>query len=247
MAQAVERAIEILDVCSHEPTDIGSIAKHLGVHRSTASRLISTLESHGLLQRTANSTYRIGPRIYALWLRTADNNDLHATVRPHLQKLADVTGFSVHCAIPMQNRIISLDFIEPPYSIRLPLKRGTDVVVNTAGVAKAVLAFMPSAKRSEVLQNVEWIQYTERTIVDKDSFEGVLTKVRERGWAYDDGEFEDFSNCIAAPFFNARGEVGGAISLTTLKAQTPLTKLRDYVPQLLESMNELSRDLGYAP
>lgn len=245
MAQAVERAIEILEICSHAPSDIGTIAERLGVHRSTASRLISTLESRGLLQRVSGNKFRIGYGFYVLWLRTADDQDTHAVIERHLKELAADTGFSVHCAIHVNDRLVSLDFIEPPYSIRLPLKKGGDVVVNTAGVAKAILAFMPEKRRERILESVKWERFTERTIVDPDEFKAVLERVEERGWAYDDGEYEDISNCIAAPFFDVGGDVAGAISLTSFKAQTPLSSLKEYVPVLLEHMDELSEELGH--
>lgn len=244
MVQAVDRAVQILEICSDGPTDIQAIAKALDVHRTTALRLIASLEAKGLLDHDASFRYRIGYGLHALALRSSDVVDMRTMVHPHVAQLAEETGFSVHCAVCLQNRVVSLDIVEPPYSIRLPLTIGGNVVVNTAGVAKALLAQMEPHARERVLDHATWERYTERTITSREQFREVLEAVQERGWAYDDGEFEDLSNCVAAPFFNARGEVAGAISLTSFKARTPLSALQEYVPLLKDRMRQLSIELG---
>ncbi len=245
MVQAVDRAVRILELCADGAVDINTVAATLDVHRTTALRIIQSLEAGGLLKRDAQHRYRIGYGLHALATRSDEDVDLRSIAHPHLLKLAADTGFTVHCAVPIDDRIVSLDLVEPPYSIRLPLRIGGSVVIHTAGVAKAILANLDAFDADRILDNATWEKFTERTITGRAQMQVTLSSVRTRGWAYDDGEFEDISNCIAAPFFDHSGRVLGAFSLTCFKAQTPLTVLEGFVPRLQEEMRELSLQFGY--
>ncbi len=247
MVQAVDRAVQILALCADEPSDVASLAATLDVHRTTALRIIQSLESGGLLKRDPHHRFSIGYGLRALVARSADDSDLRTIVHPHLLELAEDTGFAVHCAVPFEDLIVSLDIVEPPYSLRLPVRIGASVVLHTAGVAKAILAYVESREVDKILDNATWETYTERTITDRKRMYEALEKVRLRGWAYDDGEYEDLSNCIAAPFFDHSGQVQGAFSLTSFKAQTPLAELEHFVPRLKREMAALSQGLGHVP
>src|SRR5438876_22708 len=62
--RAVERAIAILDVLAQGGSRTGAeIARELHVHRSTALRLLGTLERHALVERDQRTArYRLGRR-----------------------------------------------------------------------------------------------------------------------------------------------------------------------------------------
>ncbi|WP_327436866.1 IclR family transcriptional regulator domain-containing protein [Amycolatopsis alkalitolerans] len=56
-----------------------------------------------------------------------------------------------------------------------------------------------------------------------------LGQIRERGWAEDDGEHEDYLNGVALPVFDARGRVTHGISVTALRAVVPRAELREHI------------------
>ncbi len=49
MSQTVDRALSILPLLAEGPADLGRVADRLGVHKSTALRLLRTLHEHGLV------------------------------------------------------------------------------------------------------------------------------------------------------------------------------------------------------
>ncbi|MGO1383309.1 MAG: IclR family transcriptional regulator [Arachnia sp.] len=247
MVQAVDRAVQVLQICAKGPALVDDIAETVGVHRTTALRIIQSLEAGGLLRRDGDRKFVIGYGLYALASPQPSDVDLRAVIGPRLRTLAADTGFSVHCAIPADDRIVSLDFVEPPYSIRLPLRVGGNVVIHTAGVAKAMLAHLEPSHRDRILANATWERYTDRTITHPEEMHAVLESVRNRGWAYDDGEFDEVSNCIAGAFFDYSGQVVGAISLTAFKPQMPLDLMETSVPRLQQELRELSHQFGFKP
>lgn len=247
MSQTVRRAISILEACSEQPRTVQQIAEVLQTHRTTALRLVQTLEDAGFLRRVDAGRYGVGFRLAGLATRAIEQFDLRAIVHPHLQDLSDAVGFTVQFAVPQKNRLIYVDKIEPPSSISLPTRIGGEVVVNTAGVAKSILAFLDPAQRDEIIDHAAFAPYTPRTITSRDRYRAVLGTVRERGWATDDGEYEEFSNCVAAPVFDWSGDVVGALSITAFTHHADLDALRALLPDMLRTTRAISHDLGAAP
>ena len=70
-----------------------------------------------------------------------------------------------------------------------------------------------------------------------------LEKVSKQSWGADDGEFEDFVNCIAVPIHTSVGVVG-AMSLTALRMVQDLEQLKTQLPLMLQTADTISKELG---
>jgi DNA-binding IclR family transcriptional regulator len=70
-------------------------------------------------------------------------------------------------------------------------------------------------------------------------------EVLQRGWATDEGEYETFPNCVAAPVWGPPGEVAGAISITAFREMADIAALKGLVPTLLTTTTAISNDLGW--
>jgi len=233
-----------LELCGEGPCSLLEITNHLGVHRTTASRLVQTLARRSLLVRDADGRYVIGVRMAGLAQHAIEHSDLYSVAHPHLVALAEDLGYSVHLAVPVRPYIVSVDIVEPSYSIKMPLRIGARVLVNTSGVGKAILAHLPTSEVEVFLDNATWQRYTENTITDREQMKKVLDSVRARGWAFDDCEYEDISNCIAAPVHDYRSVVG-AVSITAFRAQADLAALEKHLDRLLATTAAISRGLGW--
>src|SRR5918998_3391083 len=82
--QSVDRALGILEVLARVgEAGVTEIAAELGVHKSTAFRLVATLEGHRLVEQTADrGRYRLGVGILRLAGATAARLDLVQEARP---------------------------------------------------------------------------------------------------------------------------------------------------------------------
>ncbi|GHB75752.1 IclR family transcriptional regulator [Streptomyces viridiviolaceus] len=245
MAQTVQRAIDILEFCSVRPRRLREIADMCGVHRTTALRLIHTLETSGFVRRDERGLYGVGFRLAALADSALRQFDLRRLVHPHIVELSERVGQTVQFAVPQGDRIIYIDKVEPPSSIRLDTRIGGDVVVQTAGVSKAILAFIDDESRDAILSKAEFRRYTDTTLTSREDFEARLEEVRTNGWSYDDGEYEKISNCVAAPVHDYAGNVAGAISITALSTQLDIEALKGLLPELLKTTTAVSHSLGY--
>lgn len=245
--QSVQRALQIIELVSERPRSQSEVADHIGVHRSTALRLMETLIQGGLIRRSEQGLYSVGYRIVGLAHQAADQFSLAKLAHPLLVSLGASCGHTIHLAELTGQRILYADKIDPARSVRLYSQIGQTVLFHTSGVAKAILAFQPEAFIDEVLKTYEFTHHTATTIADQKSLKAELSRVRERGWAVDNAEFEDFINCIAAPIRDARSQVMAAVSITALKATANLDELQKLLPELLATTDTISKELGWRP
>lgn len=245
MSQTVSRAIEIVEFCSIQPREVREIAEMLQVHRSTALRLVHTLAAGGFVRKDQRGRYGVGFRLAGLAQAALDQFDLRSVVHPHIADLSQRVGQTVQFAVPQGSHIIYVDKIEPANSIVLNTKIGGFVVVNTAGVSKAILANLPADQRNAIMANATYEKYTPTTLTSPAALAERLEQTRQQGWAEDDGEYDTSSNCIAAPVWDHASNVAGAISITSFRERLDLTDLRKLLPELLETTAAISSELGW--
>ncbi|MZD05308.1 helix-turn-helix domain-containing protein [Streptomyces sp. SID5785] len=249
MSQTVARAIEILEFVAREPRTQSEVGARLGVHRSTALRILESLTDGGLARRLPDGRYAIGLRLAGLARLAEEQFGLTDVARAHLRGLGARTGHTVHLAALEGDRIVYADKIDPADGIRLYAEIGRPVTLHTAGVAKAILAELPPDRAAALLDaSCDFAPHTATTVTDPAAYRAVLARTRERGHAVDDGEYEDYVNCLAAPVRGSGGEVVGAVSVTALKARADLAALTaDVLPDLLTTVATISEELGWRP
>ncbi len=243
MSVTVNRALGAIEFCATAPRTLTEITQHLGVHKSTALRLMQTLEEGGFARMTGGR-YTIGFRMITLASAALESIDLRTVARPYLVRLSERYGHTIHLAQYVQSDIVYVDKIEGVGAVRMHSQVGSSVVLHTAAVAKAVLAYLDEPELSPLLKRVTYEKFTANTITTPAAFTRELAEIRARGWSEDDAEFEDFINCIGAPIFGFGDRVVGGISLTTLRAMVPMEQLREFVPALRECAQAISQANG---
>lgn len=245
MPQTVSRAIDILEFCSIHPRELREIAAELGVHRTTALRMLQTLSAAGFVRRDDFGRYGVGFRLAGLAQAALEQFDLRTVVHPYIVKLSERTGQTIQFAVPHGNHIVYVDKIEPSQGISLNTAIGGFVVVHTAGVSKAILANLPPDRRAQIIAGATFEVYNSNTIPNAPKLEERLQTVRERGWATDEGEYDTVSNCVAAPVWDHANTVAGAISITAFREKADIEALSAYLPDLLATTAAISHELGW--
>ncbi|MFG3199936.1 IclR family transcriptional regulator [Streptomyces sp. NPDC048208] len=247
MSQTVRRAIDILEFIARGPRTQTEVGDHLGVHRSTALRILESLTDGGLARRLPDGRYAVGHRLAGLAQLALEQFGLKEIAAGHLRALGEHSGHTVHLAA-LEGEIVYVDKVDPVDGVRLYSQIGRPVTLHTAGVAKAILAHVPRASAEALLATCDFAPHTGTTITDPAAYRKALDETRARGFAVDDGEYEDYVNCVAVPVRDSGGEVIAAVSVTALKAKADLAALeRDVLPELTATAQTISRELGWRP
>lgn len=245
MSQSLERAMTILRLCADKPRRLSELAGELDVHRSTALRLMQTLERDRFVRRSDGGVWAIGSGLYGLVHSAGQALELRELCRPRLLRVAAEAGHTVHLAELIGDEIVYVDKVEGRGAVHMHSRVGDPVVIQTAAVAKVIMAYADHETFSRLLGQVSFRKFTETTITSSSLLSEELGQVREQGFAVDRGELEDYLACIAVPIFDGRGEVRAGISLTSLIAMEPLEKLRRWLPLLQDAAGDVSSDLGW--
>ncbi|MFJ4859804.1 IclR family transcriptional regulator [Streptomyces sp. NPDC088748] len=246
MSQSVERALRILPVLAGGPAGLGAVAEALGVHKSTALRLLRTLNEHGLVYRQSDGRYRLGAQLFALAAEAIENLDVRDIAHPHLMELNRATGHTVHLALHQDDEVVYIDKVDSRYPVRMYSRIGRPVPLTVAAVAKLLLADLPDAERRALADRIEYPRYTARSTPDAAAFLRELDLVREQGWATDLGGHEESINCLGAPVHGPDGRVVAALSVSAPGVVLAAEGLLELLPQVLRTADAISQDYSGA-
>ncbi|MEU8524994.1 MULTISPECIES: IclR family transcriptional regulator [Streptomyces] len=242
MSQTVDRALSILPLLAQGPADLGQVAAALGVHKSTALRLLRTLHEHGLVYRQEDQRYRLGARLFALAQQAVENLDIREIAHPHLAALNEQIGHTVHLAVYEEGEVLYIDKVESRYPVRMYSRIGKPVAITVAAVAKLLLADLSEAERRALAVKLDYPMYTPRSTPDAAAFLKELATVREQGWAADLGGHEESINCVGAPIRGADGRVTAAMSVSAPNVVVTAEELLTLLPLVRRTADAISRE-----
>lgn len=247
MSQSVQRAITLIQRAAQGPLSLTEAASLLAVHKSTALRLLQTLEAARFVRKTGAGTYVFGGGLIELSELTLGSMDLRQHAGRLLRDLQRRTGHTAHFAQLMGDEIIYIDKVDSAShpTVQLPSRVGHAVSIHASAVGKVILAHLPRSDRNRLLSYVTFERHTDTTITDRDSFEVELATVRHRGWAADDGERDSYVVCVAVPVRDPRGQVAAAISVSSIDVVASLSQLQENLPLLFATARAVSSELGH--
>jgi DNA-binding IclR family transcriptional regulator len=238
---SVARAIALLDAVAESDggARVNELARRIGVNPSTASRLLSTLEAGGLVERMPGGPYRLGLKLVALSDRVLAQLDVREQARSWLTWLVQETGETATLSVPGGGEAITVDFVPSPSSVVSLARLGRPRVAHATAAGKVMLAFGTPARPNE-----ELTAFTERTITDAAALNRELEQVRSAGMAEAVGEREPDLNALAAPVLGRGGELVAILGLQGPAARLPAATRRGLRDPLLRASRELGQALG---
>jgi DNA-binding IclR family transcriptional regulator len=194
--QTADRALQILQQFQHagEALTVSELADRLGLHRSTASRLVSTLRARGFLERGPDEAVRLGLEAMRIGRLALAGRQLVAVAQPVMDRLAQATGESVTLAMPAGDQVQTVAESGGSYFVSSGHWVGVKTPAHCAADGKVLLAFGAIFRPNEAL-----FALTSRTITDPGVLATELAAVRARGYAVARGELEDGLNGLAVP------------------------------------------------
>ncbi len=245
LVQSVDRALTVLEILAKRGVaGVTEIAAELGVHKSTASRLVSVLESRGFVEQLSDrGKYRLGYGIARLGSALTRHRDLAHEGRTACEALAADTGETVNLAILDGGRVINISEVRGSGAVAVQTWVGQSTPAHATSSGKVLLAHLPGPDL-EALLGSDLQRYTEHTITDLAVLARELETVRARGWACTVEEYELGLNALAAPVHDHNGTVVAAISIAGPSFRLTRDDLPRVAPRLLQAADDFGRRLG---
>jgi len=231
-----------------EPMTMTRLVHASGYPRPTVHRIVAALTAEGLVaERPGGSGYGLGPRLLQLASRSWGRSELRLAAVDELKRLRDVTGETVHLAVPSGSLMVYIEKLESPSAVQMSSRIGTTVCLHATAVGKAFLAQLGEAERERLLDGLAMPVYTEKTLTKLPALRKQLDITRERGWSMDDEEHEPGIQCYGAAVLGADGAPLAAISVTTLRFRAKEDTQAAYVQPLLAACKAISAHIAAMP
>jgi DNA-binding IclR family transcriptional regulator len=249
VVQSVERALSIL-ACftdSEPQLRVGDLARRLGLAQSTVSRLITTMEALGFIERDSlTGMVRPGLQLVTLAGVALNQMEVQRQAQAELSMVASELGLAANLAILHGDEIFYLTTFEGPKAPKLFTMIGKRNPVHCTAIGKVLVAHLPEMEREELLQRIAYPVFTPYTASSPNQLRGMLESVRQRGYATEREELALGRACVAAPIREASGKVVAAASISGPLSALALDKQQpELVARVIEMTDRISRNLGW--
>ena len=245
LALALVRGLRALHLLAdaRSPLSLTEISRQLGLTRGVAFRLIHTLESEGYIERVDQVPhYRPAAKVLTLGFSYLRSLGLPEVARVELEQLRNDTSASIHLAV--------LDKRDVVYVSRLPAKEGgVDYLeigdrspAHASAIGLAMLSALPPQEVQTLYGDADAVG---APVMELAKLQDELAAIREKGYACSMGALHPNVLAIACPIFNAAGELGGGVSMTTLDPKAPQAEAT-LSRAVLATARQISRKLGSA-
>lgn len=243
--QSVERTLDLFQMLVDAEGEVGmrDMSERTRIPVATVHRLLNVLVKRGYARRNS-VTRRYGLGSTAMQLASHIHTHMGAWQRaqPYLQQLVLLTNESANLGVLEGSHALYLVQVEAPRVMRLFTQVGNRVPFHACAVGKALAAFQTDEERDATLLQSPLTRYTATTITNREQLRVELEKIRQQGYALDEGEFEEAVHCVAVPVLDSRGRAVAALSVSGPSGRVTRARLDTWIPR----MKSIARDMTYA-
>jgi DNA-binding IclR family transcriptional regulator len=245
--QSVDRAIQVLEILARrDGAGVSEVAAEIGVHKSTAFRLLSALEDRALVeQATDRGKYQLGFGILRLASAVPGRLDLVRQARPVLEELALGFGETVNLAVVRSHYAVNLDQAHGGAAVAAQNWTGQLTPLHATSSGKVLLAHLPPELRRQLLESAGLTRFTANTVTTRRALQRQLDRALADGFATTYEEYEDGLNAVAAAVYDHTGTVVAAVSVSGPAYRLDRGRIAALVPDLKDGGQRISDRMGF--
>lgn len=248
-SNAVGRALSILEMVAESGQGLtnSDISRKLGIPKSSASYILRVLERRNYLRRNPDGRYRLGLKLLSLTEGAMTHLDVREAAAPALADFLKKSKLpEVHLAVLDNGRAVYIEKLETESSfIRMDIWVGHRLPVHTTAIGKVLVSYLPEDVIVKILETRGMERRTRRSITTVPKFLRETERVRRFGFAVDDEENSEGVRCIAAPIFDAKGQVIAALGTSSVVLHISERNMPKIAELVKFSAARVSRELGY--
>lgn len=207
---------------------LSEVARRAGLPLTTAHRLVGELCASRALERDADGAYRIGLRLWEIASLAPRGVPLREAALPFLEDLYEVTHENVQLGVREGHEVVYIERIAGRRAVGVLTRVGGRFPLHASGNGLVLLAHAPAAVQQEVLQG-PLARFTEHTVTDRARLRRMLEQIRRDGFAVSDRQVTIDALSVAAPIFDAHGEVIASLSIVSRAGEAVVDRLAPVV------------------
>ncbi len=247
--EALLRGLKVLSLFNRERSalTLTEIVEASGLNKSTAFRVVATLESAGYLDRHLDTRrYQPGLKVLQLGFTAISSLEFRQVARPYLVKLSEETGETVSLSILDGIEVVYVDRVRNRQIVGVVLGIGSRIPAHCASMGKVMLAHLKASELESRLNRAQLTPCTEFSKISRKQLDAELASVRAQGFATNNEELEIGLRAIAAPIWDHNGQVAAAINAAGSVRTISTDRLHNQLArQVRATALQISQALGY--
>ena len=247
-SRAVSKALTTLRAlqASTSPLGLNEVAQQIGLSKTSAFRLLRTLEAEGCITCDAWGRYSVAAEMQYV-VPSQFLVRLLRVVMPLMRDLSTQLRETVSLAALFDNRIEAIAVVESPETIRMSNVIGHILPPNASSLGKVICAFQNEERREKLLRSFGMYRFTPHTITDRAELNREYERVQTQRYAADHEESVSDGCCFAVPIMGEDGQVGAAISISLPKSRFRGAEHEKILREaLVDVADQIQRALGSA-
>ncbi|MFS0575703.1 IclR family transcriptional regulator [Sporosarcina sp. 179-K 3D1 HS] len=247
MITSVKNAMRMLRLFHSKQTEIGltSLAKQIGVPKSTAHRTASLLVKEGFLSKNPRSgKYRLGLSLLTLGGVVSTHREMYREAFPVVSELVQEVNETAHICLLENDEVVYLFRKESERQNRLITSIGRKNPIHCTGEGLCILAFQDERTIERVLSNPLY-PYTTKTLTEREEILQELELIRERGYAISVEQFYEGFMGIAAPIRDYSHHVVSSLAIIGSTSTITPEKFPELIAKVMDAAKEISEHLGF--
>lgn len=245
--QSVDRAITVLEILAREGTaGVSEVATEIGVHKSTAFRLLAALEERDLVEQNhERGKYQLGFGVLRLASAIPARLDLVRQAQPVLEELSQRLDETITLAVVREHYAVHVQQALGSAAVASQNWVGQLTPLHATSTGKILLAHMSEERLNAVAEASGLKSYTEHTITSRQALMEELRRVRDEGFATTYEELETGLNAAGVPVRDHTGAVIAALAVSGPAYRLDKARIEQISGDLKAAGSRISHRMGY--
>ncbi|GHG53513.1 IclR family transcriptional regulator [Sinomonas cellulolyticus] len=242
----ITNAIAVLRCFTVEEPLLGvtDIAARIGLHKSSVSRMLATLEAEDLVERDElTRRYRLGLGVIGIAGPLLAELDVRRVAHPVLRELTDLTGETSALLVWSGHEAVSVEQVPSPHLVKHTTALGTRYRTALSASVQVFLGTLPPATVRGLVED-GIVAYAPQDDAGLEALAGRLTEAAGRGYAWNFGETSLEEVGVSAPVLDHRGEVVAAVLVSAPRFRVSPEQLEALGTACARAAEDITRRLG---
>ena len=243
---AVLKVFAILQALSERnETGISELSVRLAMPKATVYRFLQTMKTLGYARQEIDSErYGLSMKVFELGAKALQYPDLVEICKPHMQRLSDSTGETVHLGMLIDSEIIYVHKVDSRHMLGMYSRVGRRAPLHCTAIGKVLMAWESPERRDTILKGCDFKRFREKTITTRADYDVELQRTLDQGFGQDREEFDDHIRCAAIPIFDRLNQPVAGMSVSFPSFRYDHEGEPKLVAELRNASRDISRQLG---
>lgn len=247
---SLDRGLKIIDmIASQGIVSTTEVGEYLGVNKSSAYRLLATLERRGYVEQDkVTKMYKLGTKIIGISESVLANMDIVDISEPYLREMADITGETSHLGIISMTRAVLISQEKGREMVNVNTRVGMSEPAHISAIGRAIISFLPERDKAHIIDNIiDEIAKSKSKSKKNDTIKqlnDIITETIDRGYAIDNEELFKGIRCIAVPIMDHKKYPIASVGISGPTSRITAETINEYAEKVTGIANKISSRIG---